>query len=340
MYSIKQLNSICAYLGGNKLYVQGAGGNVSEKSSKNMLIKASGMWLSDAEYKDIYTEVDLDAINLNIKLNKFDIIINPLKPEMLRPSIETIVHALIPRKFIVHIHHINSIAHLVLNNCEDIISKKLNNYSYPYQIIEYVKPGADLGRVIHQKIKLNPKAKVFLLKNHGVFFSSNDLNEISKQIEELDKLLYLRPRKIDDELTFKSYKDLKNIVLDDINYFPIPSDLSQSLVYDCDIKYFLDYYWCLYPDHIVFLGPKAYWFKSVEEFKSNYSKLKPKIIFIKNYGVFTSEKVTDAILDQTDAYSNVIYRLNRDFKVNCLTQDEISELLNWDSEKYRVNLSR
>ena len=170
MYSNKYLNSITYELGNDIFSTQGAGGNISIKKNDKLIIKASGKWMSDVYSENIFTEVDLKKILDNVKNKKYDFEIKSIKKNQLKPSIETIVHAIIPKKFIVHIHHINSIVHLIDNHFLSCIKKKLKNYKYKYSIINYAKPGAELAKLIHEKILIDKSIEVFLLKNHGVFF--------------------------------------------------------------------------------------------------------------------------------------------------------------------------
>ena len=58
----KEISIFCSSIGRNKLLVQGAGGNVSWKNKDILNVKASGTWLSDALYQDIFVSVDLKII--------------------------------------------------------------------------------------------------------------------------------------------------------------------------------------------------------------------------------------------------------------------------------------
>ena len=47
----------CSDIGGDAFLVQGAGGNVSWKDGDTLWVKASGTWLSEAKYKEIFLPV-------------------------------------------------------------------------------------------------------------------------------------------------------------------------------------------------------------------------------------------------------------------------------------------
>ena len=50
----KEVQDYCVKVGSNRLFTQGAGGNVSWKDGNLLYIKASGTWLADANDKDIF----------------------------------------------------------------------------------------------------------------------------------------------------------------------------------------------------------------------------------------------------------------------------------------------
>ena len=63
---ILDFKNISQKLGSNPSLVQAAGGNTSIKSSKSMLIKASGTWLINSKEEEVFVEVDLLSIKKKI----------------------------------------------------------------------------------------------------------------------------------------------------------------------------------------------------------------------------------------------------------------------------------
>ena len=338
MYSNNLLDSICHQIGNNLFFTQGAGGNVSVKEDGKLIIKASGKWLSDVFQENIYTEVDLNNINSNVLKGNFNFKINSLQKNQLKPSIETIVHGIIPKKYIIHIHHINSIVHLINKNCRSILARKLISYKYNYSIIDYAKPGEQLAELIYDQILLNENTEVFLLKNHGVFFCSDNLDTIVNQINDLDKLLNLEA---------VSRNNVQRPIIDDFklsvvfkNKFSLfPSDLVQQLVHLTNSTEILSKYWNLYPDHIVFMKESATIYKNVGEFLNNQTS-DDNLIFIPNVGVFIKNKPSLAMIRQLEAYSEIIKRVINFNELSVLTKFQVSEIVNWDSEKYRIKISK
>ena len=143
------LRDLSQYLGRNLDWVQGAGGNTSVKDNDTMLVKASGFWLSDAFEKNIFTCLSLKTIsdlldNGYEDLSEAEILKNT--KESLRPSIETSLHALMPHKFVIHIHSTNVIASAVLKNCEEFFKEKLAGIKW--LLIPYVRPGPPLTKML------------------------------------------------------------------------------------------------------------------------------------------------------------------------------------------------
>ena len=101
-----KINSYCQNIGSNALFVQGAGGNISWKDDNILWVKASGMWLADAMDKNIFVSVDLTSVLEQVKDKKYSIKIKSIEASDLRPSIETILHAILPHRLVLHIHAI------------------------------------------------------------------------------------------------------------------------------------------------------------------------------------------------------------------------------------------
>ena len=100
----KEINQFCAQLGQDPLMVQGAGGNVSWKEDNALWVKASGTWLAHADKKDIFVPVNLPDLNKSIVAQRFDASPKLIGDHQLRPSIDTIFHALMPQIIVVHLH--------------------------------------------------------------------------------------------------------------------------------------------------------------------------------------------------------------------------------------------
>lgn len=99
--------------------------------------------------------------------------------------------------------------------------------------------------------------------------------------------------------------------------------------------------WALYPDHVVFLGPKAFVFDHIESFVSFAlcAESMPQLIFIRGVGVFGAKDFSEAHKIQLKCYYDVINRQGDNEKLNSLSETNINKLVNWDAEIYRISIS-
>lgn len=352
----------CAQLGKDPLLVQGSGGNISWKENDVLWVKSSGAWLADALTKAIFVPVNLKHLNLALKNADYSVMPQVLRIEAceesgtcidsininagssLRPSIETILHGLMPQKIVIHLHAIDVLTYLVQKNGA---RKLLDNLDFSVNtiLVDYYKPGPDLARAIHRGLKQEareecPKhAQVAFLKNHGVVIGSETL-------EELDLIL--------NSLIGASQKNGYHLSLPDNKYEPVVPKALQAdyrafpdiqlhhLVLDPNLFERLKREWVLYPDHAVFLGEKAFLFSSWEVFITDYpfASEYPELIFIQNEGVFVSPAFNKTKVAQLRCYYDVITRIRPETVLDPLSQGDVKTLLEWEAEKIRQQMAK
>ena len=172
----KSLINITEKIGRDINLVQGPGGNISYKNNGFMYIKASGEKMSDAKNKNIFVKTDYKKILSYLEKNDPDPIQNCWdKSSLMRPSIETTMHALMPHKYVVHVHCVNTISWVIQKNYQkkiNIILKGINWKSVPYK-----KPGLDLSNEI-KKIIRESVVDVILLDNHGIVAGAESAEKV------------------------------------------------------------------------------------------------------------------------------------------------------------------
>ena len=335
---LNDINKFCEFIGKNPLFVQGAGGNVSIKKNNILLVKASGTWLSDAMLKNIFVPVDLNHLKDNIDKKNFSVVPIVNNNISLKPSIETLMHALINAKIVLHLHSIDILSILVRKNVSEILNDLLDN-DISWDLIPYKKPGAKLAESIYKSLQKNPKTQVLFLKNHGVVISANSLKEVIKIFNKLNVLISIKPVKLN---LHESCVSKKIILNKNDNYLIVNDDEINNLVYDDLLFSRLKSSWCLYPDHIVFLGQKPFIYNSLSQFNMEFDlcgKL-PDLIFIKDYGIFFLNKINLSKKVQLRCYYDVIVRQDNNDCLDILSSNDIKELVDWDAESYRINLSK
>ena len=277
MTAPKDFISISHQIGSQKNLVQGAGGNTSYKEDNIMWVKASGTWLSEAIIKDIFVAVDYKKIKKNIQ-NKTN---NPtsdsvISKSILRPSIETTLHALMPHKVVIHTHPVDVLTWLVAENGEMLIDDKLTDFSWCW--IPYTKPGENLTNTIKEKLK-NKSVDILFLQNHGLVIGGNSCDEAINKMNKLISKLKVKPRDLnvlDNELLNQYAKTLDMRV-------PKYSSI-QSLAFDevsfnfCNTRGGV-----IFPDQAVFMGASIPCFNDL-----NAINKETPLLVIKDKGVFIS----------------------------------------------------
>lgn len=332
----KDVKAFCVRIGTDPLLVQGAGGNVSWKDGGVLWIKASGTWLAEAESKEIFVPVNLTFLQAALTQQNFS-----TKPEVisnigLRPSIETLLHALMPHRVVVHLHAVEILAHLVQVNAKQKI-QKLVGEAVKWIYVDYFKPGANLARAVSEQLTTKTDADVVFMGNHGVVIGGRDIEDVATtlhtlifKLESKTSLSIHENRKSRRELDLMA-SGYVTCVDEEVGLLAIKDELINRLRHD----------WALYPDHVVFLGAEAVILE--KNFRMNelneVVKRKPPFIFARNDGVYENVEATPAQRSQLRCYFDVITRQNRVDNLSRLTDQQVSELLDWDAEKFRQRAS-
>jgi len=329
----KEFLKLSKKIGSNIELVQGAGGNTSIKDDKILSVKASGKLLSNSLTEEIFVNIDIKKIKLsiseNIHCNPNDFLIDKSN---LRPSIETLIHAIMPHKYVFHIHCVKSISWIITENYKKDLSKLL--IGLDWISLPYCKPGAHLAETL-----LNAQREKFyeivFLENHGLIVSANNIKRIEFLIQEISKRLD-RPFK-NNNIKNKEIFSLKRIK----NYYKI-DDESINLLARNKSNIFFAGKGSYYPDHVVFLGPGVQVATNLEEFKVKVSQnklLAPKPIILSGVGVFIPDNFQDQKIEMIKALALVIGRVPENANVRVLTTEQEKELINWEAEKYRQKIN-
>jgi len=167
-------------LGAEKGLVLHGGGNVSVKAAvadlfgesfPAIFVKASGRDLADIE-PDGHTALDLEylkklrkAPEVSDEMIMDEILAHRLNPHAAAPSIEALMHAFIPEKYVDHTH---ASAILALTNRPD--AEKIVRYALGPDVIilDYVKPGFALAKAAAEAYEALPDSAGMVLMKHGL----------------------------------------------------------------------------------------------------------------------------------------------------------------------------
>lgn len=326
----------CAQIGADPLLVQGAGGNVSWKDGPTLWVKASGTWLAEAARKEIFVPVDLLHLRQAIAAGDFEVSPRVTGESPLRPSIETLMHALMPHAVVVHLHAVEVLAHLVRHQAEAGIGARLGD-ALRWLSVGYFKPGADLARAISDSLKQAPAVEVVFLKNHGLVIGGADVQEVDAILKQLLASFKVSPRTFGESAINAAALG----TIEQQGYRPASSRAVNQLAVDGRLFERLQADWALYPDHVVFLGARAICFERADDFLASLAseEMRSELVFIRGVGVFTNDSFSDAKKAQLQCYCDVLMRQADEEQLTPLSNEDIGQLLNWDAEKYRMSLS-
>ena len=335
---LNELIDLSHYLGINLNWVQGAGGNTSVKDNQNLFVKASGYWLSDAKKNNIFSKLDLKKLLILIdqgdeNLSSAQIVDENC--ESLRPSIETTLHALMPHRYVVHVHSTNVISSAVLKNSNKLLKEKLIGINW--LLIPYVRPGLPLTKML---MKLNAhNFDVLILANHGIVIGGESKAKVIELLLEIEKKLYKPIRAV---ISSPDINKLNTLIKN--SKYKLPKyDYCHSLAKD-KISLEIVRKNPLYPDHIIFLGPGAIPVISEDEFNLKLSnplyEILNKVIIIKDVGVVIHEELSDNAEEMLYCLTSVNLKIENQNNLNHLSNEDEMELLGWDAEKYRKSIER
>lgn len=174
--------------GGGNTSVKGTFMNVLGKKVPVIYVKASGHDLSNIE-PDGHTGIDLDYIRhlQNLKKLSDENMVNELLTHRFNaksrtPSIETLMHAFIPIKYIDHTH-----ADAILALSNQIDGEKITREALGSDVIilEYKKPGFELAKAAARAFRNSSDCKGMVLMKHGLLTWGESARESYERTIEL-----------------------------------------------------------------------------------------------------------------------------------------------------------
>ena len=305
-------------IGNDKDLVMHGGGNISVKTSeKNTIgervetlrIKGSGWDLESINATGLPALEMSKLLKLEnvTKLTDEDLVsfqrqclLDPVSPN---PSIETLLHAFIPKKFVEHTHSTPFLFLANIKNSKEIIDELFNG---KVLFLPYVKPGFDLAMQANEAYKSNIGIEGMFLEHHGHFTwgdtAKESYSQLIKQTNKVEKWItkntpkrYIKSSKVHKSnlQAFNFISELRASInhLGDSSYI---FTLNQSpdllkILEEKDIEKFIKR-WVLTPDHIIRTKGKPLFFDltkkslTTKQIKSKVIKFKQQYIsYFNNY---------------------------------------------------------
>lgn len=356
MKEIKDLVEISKYAGERFDLTQAGGGNSSVKlDNGEMMIKASGLSLSDVTENSGYSTVitkmvsdilkNEDIINSNEKRERENITSLLIKEATVdkinRPSIETLLHSLL-LKYALHTHAIVTNIILAQENCLSILNNIFRNDTIVF--VEYQTPGVELAIVLDKELKkFDEIPNIIFLQNHGLIVTSDEKDDIKKLTEYvLDKIEnYLNINMSHYKLT-NQITNLLQSVNENLNISYLCQDIFLNEQLFKNEQLFFKAAFC--PDSFVYCGVNPVKIssltdsKSIKDYRDKYHEL-PKVILYDNKIFFVSSSIKKA-REMEDVFKfHITVLANSNTKsINFLEEKELFYLSNWEAEKFRQKI--
>jgi rhamnose utilization protein RhaD (predicted bifunctional aldolase and dehydrogenase)/NAD(P)-dependent dehydrogenase (short-subunit alcohol dehydrogenase family) len=299
-------------IGKNPDLVMHGGGNTSCKTTQQdifnenidvLCVKGSGWDLASIEAPG------LPAVRLAplIKLRKLDTLSdedmvsiqrsNLLKQSAPNPSVETLLHAFLPHKFVDHTH---STPFLVLANLPDAKRIVEDLFGDTLAVVPYVMPGFELAKLAADTFEKHPNVEGLLLEKHGHFAwgtsAKISYDRVVEQTNKVDDWIKTR-RKKNYFQSFLPEKEAKDGLVDDLQAAlrRVSEEESPSFVFRIidtpeiisqineHIKNDMTDRGVATPDHVIRLKPKPLVLKRID-FEKGVTQIEQTILkFVQDY---------------------------------------------------------
>lgn len=224
-------------------WTQGAGGNISYKDNSSLWVKRSGARLIDVQTKNELSHLNKDQLLEKIRqIQSEEDYAKELKASSYsgNPSMESGFHVVLPHKWVLHFHSLASLLmfHLYEQNPSHT-TQWFHQRNWHPAWMPYIQPGLQVAQWIDQKEKSN----VYLMKNHGLILSFDDLENLKAWEDlELEFIKHFFPR-AEELFHIKNRKDAVALM---------PTEVSGALK-------------CYFPDVAVFLKEMRMLFAKTED---------------------------------------------------------------------------
>jgi rhamnose utilization protein RhaD (predicted bifunctional aldolase and dehydrogenase) len=371
--SLESLVEISRYYGKNPDYVLAGGGNTSWKNEDTLYVKGSGISLAEA-VPDSFVTMDRKTLARiwekqypESSDDREGAVLADLmaarKPgeEKKRPSVETLLHDILPFAFVVHLHPAPVNGLTCSQQGEEAVGEIFNKNAI---WIAPVNPGYTLSKIVKNAIDAykseNGKAAaVIFLQNHGVFVGNNSAEGIKEIYGEIMKKISARVKRcpdFTDEKILSIGSQIESQISDIIKTlaslagFAVFMRSKEVAALVRDRASFVPVSSAFTPDHIVYAGSEPLFSEAntsagiQDAWKKHIEKTgrAPKIVAVQGLGIFgvgSTEKASLLALELfRDSVKVAVYSESFGGPL-FMKKDKIDFINNWEVERYRANVS-
>ncbi|MBX3569472.1 MAG: class II aldolase [Rhizobiaceae bacterium] len=335
------LRALSARIGADPALVQAAGGNTSLKIGDTLWIKASGTWLMNAMRDEIMVPVSLPPLlkavtDIDPSAERAEVYtIAEQNPRGLRPSIETTVHALMPQRVVVHVHCVETIAVAAQANARALLAERLHGMDWVF--IPYCRPGLPLARAIAELRRAD--TDILILGNHGLVVAADTVEAAEKLLRRVSGLLARPPRQAPPP-------DIAALMRLAGTDYRLPLEAGAHAAGTDLTSCRIAAKGTLYPDHVIFLGEGSAVAGPDEQADDVAARARrdgkplPTSIIFPGKGVLMRRDANAGAEALALCLADVTARIDAQAALHYLSAEDADQLINWDAEKYRQELTR
>ncbi|MGM9665754.1 MAG: class II aldolase/adducin family protein [Eubacteriales bacterium] len=363
---IETIVNISHKYGLNEEFVLAGGGNTSYKDEENLYIKGSGTSLATIKAEG-FVKMSRKSLSKiwektypqNSKEREAQVLKDMMGAkcegeEAKRPSVETLLHNLFPHTYILHVHpaRVNGIT---CSNDGEKVVKRL----FPDAIwVKETEPGYILASECRSKLEkykaeTGKAANLLFLQNHGIFFAANSEKELDLLVSHVIEEIKAQEKIVPDLTTVKedaeAVEKIKTVLASSLGGATVKFTLNKEIAALCKSREdFAPVLYPMTPDHIVYCKSSPLFADSLESIGKDvldYSDkhgFMPKIVFVKNVGMFACGKdEKDAATAEKlwlDEIKISVYAKNFG-GVRPMAENMIDFIANWEVESYRSKVA-
>jgi rhamnose utilization protein RhaD (predicted bifunctional aldolase and dehydrogenase) len=335
--ALQSLVALSARIGRDSNLVQAGGGNTSLKENGTLWVKASGKWLARAAEEDMFLPVPMADITSNMAASRESFAeYRTRSGTVLRPSVETTMHAVLPHRVVVHVHSVAAIAWSARSDGPESIRSPFDGLRWTW--ISYIHPGLSLARRIEEELPGKPD--VLLLGNHGLVVAGQDCDMAERLLHDVERRLAMNAQPAPP-----ADKQALERLTRRTQWSPAEDDEVHALatnIRSCKIAAG----GTMYPDHCVYLGPATATVRAgesidqaVERYMTRYN-YRPSVLLVEGKGVITRKDLNRAGRELLLCLKRVIERIPPGVPPTYLEDWQVAKLMNWDAEKYRISIAQ
>ena len=196
----------------------------------------------------------------------------------------------------------------------------------------YIHPGLVLGKEI--RTRLASKPDVLILGNHGLVVAADDCDSAEALLEDVE-------RRLECPVRAPQTADIDGLARVVPAGFRIAPDAEVHALALDSFSVEIASRGTFYPDQCVYVGPALAILDgetTIARFVDQFGVL-PKVLLAPGKGVLVANDLNRAGREVLISLKRVIERLDPAIAVHPLGAAEVSRLINWDAEKYRIALA-